>query len=56
MYRCCKMYLLLYLKFDVVRDLVKKLRKVMNMGLSSLRKLFTNIYNLGRYTRRTTKS
>ena len=39
-----------------VRDLVKKLRKVRNMGLSSLRKLFANIYDVGRYTRRTTKS
>ena len=40
----------------VVRDLVKKYRKVRNMGLSSLRRLFANIYDLGRYTRRTTKS
>ena len=43
-------------KKTCVKDLVKKLRKVRNMGLSSLRRLFTNIYVLCRCTRRTTKN
>ena len=45
-----------YITLENVRDLVKKLRKIRNMGLSSFRRLFANIYVLGRYTRRTTKS
>ena len=39
-----------------VRDLIKKVKKVRDHGLSMLRRLFVNIYVLGKYTKRTTKS
>ena len=51
MYRLSKMVKCILM--DGVRDLIKKVR---NNGFSLFRRLFANIYDLGRYTRRTTKS
>ena len=39
-----------------VKDLVKKVRKVRNDGLGIFRRLCVNIYALGKYIKRTTKS
>ena len=47
---------LIFDKWAVSRVLVKKVRKVRNDGLSVFRSFLANIYVLGRYTRRTTKS